>query len=316
MNPTIRTTIRLLIFTSCLLSPSPALSAELLIPDWRNDVIHRVGQDGAYLGDFASKAREAPTARTGAWDSPRGALYIGGDEPKVWIAAERTLSEWSPDGSYIRMVYADSTYLEDPTGIALHDGEVFVLSEDKRSMMVFGLDGEVLRTVGVPEMSRSRDIKPGEGGVLWVSFNMKGWETEGMLTTWDPKETDPHSKPTKYYIPPQKGADGTISVHSFVFEDAERVLITDFSRGRLERWDIAKNERVSVLLDSEEWGTYTELAMGPDGRIYLAGTAGLYRFKPGATAEELARLEPFFKASSIAERYSEPFSPSQIVFLP
>jgi hypothetical protein len=110
--------------------------------------------------------------------------------------------------------------------------------------------------------------------------------------------------------------DGTYWVQGLEFDDDGNLLITEFSRGRLERWNLATNERVAVLLDSDQAGTYLKLERGPDGLIYMVGPAGVYRFDARATPESLKDLKPFFDARQLDGRYPEPFSPSGIAFAP
>jgi hypothetical protein len=101
-----------------------------------------------------------------------------------------------------------------------------------------------------------------------------------------------------------------------VFDGDGKLLITEFARGRLERWDLDRNERLEILLDSDRPGAYLKLARGPDGLVYMAGADGVYRFESRAKAADLTNLTPFFGAGGLAGRYSEPFSPAGIIVVP
>jgi hypothetical protein len=124
------------------------------------------------------------------------------------------------------------------------------------------------------------------------------------------------AKPTAYRLLPDANTeDGTISVHGLVFDDDGKLLITDFNRGKLERWDLERNAREEILLKGP-WGTYRDLERGPDGLVYMSGRAGLYRFDSRAKAADLETLEPFFDATVLADRYEHEFTPTSVTFVP
>ncbi len=296
-------------------TPSPQQYV-ILAPDWRNDVVHRISLDGGYEGDFLDPARtNDKNISRSAWSSPRGLLFFEGNPGKFWMTAERALTEWGADGRYHRTMYADSSQLEDPTGIVRVGDAVFVVSEDKKIVLVFSPDGNLLRSFGYPELSRADDIKLGTDGLLYVGSRMRS-PTIGLVSVWDPSNTNADAKPVAHLIPPDPADDGTISVSGLAFDDHGDLLITGFARGRLERWDRKTNQKLEVLLDSEQWGAYRDLERGPDGLIYMSGPAGLYRFDSLATAATLAGIQPFFDARKIADRYQHEFSPEALVFVP
>jgi hypothetical protein len=131
---------------------------------------------------------------------------------------------------------------------------------------------------------------------------------------WDRKTDTPDAAPLRYHVPPELGDDGTFWAHSLAFDDDGRLLITDFSRGRVERWDLERNVKLGVLADSEQAGKYLELERAPDGLVYLAGPDGIWRFD--SRAASIAQVVPFFDARTIADRYPEPFSPASLTFVP
>jgi hypothetical protein len=289
----------------------------ILAPDPKNDVIHEIAMDGTYEGDFLDSQRfENLADHKIAWDSPRGVLALDPRGERIWVTAERALSEWTADGKYLRTIYADSSHLEDPTGIMRIGGEVFVLSEDKKRMMVFGLDGTLLHEFGYPALIRAKDFKLGLDGMLYVGAQMLNTSIPGLVSVWDPKNTTPEAKPVRYRIPPDTSDDGTLWVNGLVFDDKGKLLVTAFYRGRVERWDLERNVKLDVLLDSGHPGTYRDIERGPDGLIYVSGPAGLYRFPAEATAADLKDLEPFFDASQLASRYEKEFTPTALVFVP
>jgi hypothetical protein len=289
----------------------------ILAPDWRNHVVHRITMDGAYEGDFLDRARfgDAKIERR-LWESPRGLLYLDGHPDRFWLLGERTLSQWGGRGQYQRTIYSDSAHLEEPAAIGRIGDRVFVLSEDKKCMLVFNLEGELLATFGAPVLDRAKDFVVGPDGLIYVGGSLLHAEIEGLVTVWDPARTEPDAKPVRYLVPPELGEDGTFWIHSLVFDDNGDLLVTEFSRGRLERWDPERNAKIGVLLDSDASGKYTELARGPDGLVYMAGPDGLYRFDSLATAESLKQLTPFFDARSIADRYERAFAPAWLAFVP
>jgi hypothetical protein len=292
---------------------SPTNHYVLLAPDWRNDVIHRIALDGTYEGDlFAAGRAAAKDLNRGVWGSPRGLLLRDGN---LWLTAERALSEWGADGRYIRTLYSNSSQLEDPTGIVAVGDDTFVVSEDKKILLVFDREGALVHSFGYPNLDRADDIKLGPDGMLYVGSRLRSPETP-LISIWDPKIVDEAAQPVGHRIRPDMGEEGTISVTGLVFDDAGDLLITDFVRGRLERWDLETDSRKEVLLDSDQWGTYRDLERGPDGKIYMSGPAGIYRFDPSATAATLAGIQPFFDARSIAGRYQHEFSPEALVFVP
>jgi len=289
----------------------------ILVPDSKNDVIHQIAMDGSYEGDFLDSHRFEDLAKEKrAWESPRAVLAVDPGGGRIWVAARRGLSEWTADGKHVRTISADSSHLEDPTGIMRIGGEVFVLSMDKKRMMVFGLDGSLLHEFGYPALIRAKDFKLGLDGMLYVGAQMLDTSIPGLVSVWDPKHTTPEAKPVGYRVPPDTSDDGTLWVNGLAFDDDGKLLITEFYRGRIERWDLDRNVKLDVLLDSGHWGTYRDIERGPDGLIYVSGPAGLYRFPAGANASDLKDLKPFFDAGQIADRYQKEFTPTAIAFVP
>lgn len=290
----------------------------LLIPDWKNDVVHRVSRDGRYVGDFldASRraAREVPPR---AWQSPRGLLFLPDSGGSFWLAAERGLSEWGVDGTYRRALLLDSGQLQDPVAMTRVGDEIFVVNEDKKNFLVFNRAGEHVRSFGYPELDRATDCKLGPDGMLYVSSSLRHSDQKGLISVWDPKNTAEDAKPIRYLVPPAlDDAAGTVALQSLVFDDDGNLIVTDLFRGRVERWSTASNTKIAVLLNAGTPGAYKELARGPDGLVYVTGTDGIYRFAASATAEQLASLSPFFDARQIGERYEHPFSPQSMIFVP
>ena len=287
----------------------------LLVPDWKNHVVHRISADGAYEGDFLEGARRA-NAEVAAqqWYSPRGMLAFDDTPGKLWMIAERSLSEWTTRGEYKRSLYFDTMFLEDANCIVRAGNEVFVVSEDKKVLMVFALDGTHLRNVGNTELDRAKDCKLGPDGMIYVASAMRAPQI-GMISVWDPKSQGAGARPLRYHVLPETGEDGTIWLLGLVFDDDGNVLVTDFSRGRLERWNLQKNEKMAVLLDGDRPGSYADLVRGPDGLVYMTGAKGIYRFSAGDDAKRLESLEPFFRADSIQGRYEHAFSPAGLTFV-
>jgi hypothetical protein len=290
----------------------------LLLPDWKNDVVHHVARDGRYLGDFLDPSRRSSTdVPPRAWQSPRGLLFLPGAPGALWLAAERGLSEWSVKGKYVRALSLDSGQLQDPVAVTRVGDEIFVVNEDKKNILVFNRAGERVRSFGYPELDRATDCKVGPDGMLYVSSSLRNSDQQGLISVWDPNNTAEDAKPVRYLVPPAIGDDdGTVALQSLVFDDDGNVIVTDLFRGRVERWSTASNTKIAVLLNASKPGAYKELARGPDGLVYVTGTDGIYRFAASATAEELAPLPPFFDARQIAERYEHPFSPQSMIFLP
>lgn len=308
-----------LLCASCTSPPSAPRQADhvLLIPDWKNHVIHRIGLDGDYEGDFLDPGREqiASLDRT-LWAKPLAVLSIDATPPSIWLAANRAISAWGPRGEYLRTIFDDTTILEVPTCMVAIGERVFVASSDKRDMLVFSRDGQLLGSFGYPHFYRANDCKVGPDGLLYVASTLQNAQTPGLVSIWDPANTSESAGPVGYRVPGDLGEDGTHWAHSLVFDADGKLLIAEFARGRLERWDLDRNQRSEVLLDSDEPGAYLKLARGPDGLVYMVGPAGVYRFDSRATAADLKHLEPFFDARRLSGHYTEPFSPSGIAIVP
>lgn len=289
----------------------------LLVPDWKNHVVHRIGLDGTYEGDFLDPARmQNQSLNRTLWAQPLAISAVYGPFATFWLAADRALSEWNSQGAYVRTILDDTTQLEVPTCMVVIGNRVFVASADKRDMLVFTLDGVRRASFGHPGFYRANDCKVGPDGAIYVASTLRNAATPGVISIWDPADTSETAEPIGYRIPGDLGADGTHWAHSLVFDGDGKLLITEFARGRLERWDLARNERVEVLLDSDRPGAYLKLERGPDGLVYMAGDDGIYRFDSRAKAADLTNLKPFFDARQLAGRYSEPFSPAGIVVVP
>ncbi|HET9063018.1 MAG TPA: hypothetical protein VFO62_06995 [Candidatus Binatia bacterium] len=290
----------------------------LLIPDWKNDVVHRVSRDGRYLGDFLDASRRsASEVPPRAWQSPRGLLFLPDSAGSLWLAAERGLSEWAVDGTYRRALVLDSAQLQDPVAIARVGDEIFVVNEDKKNILVFNRAGERVRSFGYPELDRATDCKVGPDGMLYVTSSLRHSDQKGLISVWDPKNKADDAKPVRHLVPPAIGDDGgTVALQSLVFDDDGNLIVTHLFRGRVERWSTASNTKIAVLLNAGKPGAYKELARGPDGLVYVTGTDGVYRFAANAAPEELASLTPFFDAHQIGGRYEHPFSPQSMIFVP
>jgi len=291
---------------------------ELLVPDWKNDVVHRIASDGRYLGDFLdSSRRSSPDVPPRTWQSPRGLLLFPTSPASFWLAAERGLSLWSVEGRFVRALTLDSGLLQDPVALVRVGDEVFVVNEDKRNVLVFDRTGKHVRSFGDPELDRATDAKLGPDGMLYVSSSLRHSDQPGLVSVWDPKHTAKDARPVRYLVPPAPGEEGgTVTVQSLVFDDDGNLIVTDLFRGRVERWSTTTNSKLGVLLDAGKAGAYKELERGPDGLVYLTGPDGIYRFDSHATREQLASLTPFFAARSIEGRYDHPFSPQALVFVP
>jgi sugar lactone lactonase YvrE len=288
----------------------------MLVPDWKNDVVHRISLDGDYEGDFLildrSPDSEVPKR---AWRSPRGIVPAPGKDGGYWLAAERGLSEWSARGEFRRLITADSTHLQDPAAIIRFGDEFFVVSQDKKAMLVFDPSGERTRRFISPDLDRATDGKLGPDGLLYVSKSLRSSEQPGLVSVWDPKNRSEEPTALRYLVPPELTENGTASVQSFAFDDDANLLIADHVRGRVERWSTRDNTKIEVLLEGGSLNQFKELERGPDGLVYLAGTRGIYRFIASASADELKGLTPFYSAETISEQYEHEFSPQAILFV-
>ena len=297
-------------------STTPANDYVLLVPDWKNELVHRIAMDGAYEGDFLDPARkDDPKVDRTLWANPLGVLFMPGNPGSFWMTAERALASWDGNGRLVRPLFLDSQHLETPTCIVRVNDEIFVVSADRKEMLVFASDGTHLRSFGYPELYRANDCKLGPDGMIYVGSTMHAGQS-GLVSVWDPTNSTPETKAVAYRVPGDSTDDATYWVQGIVFDDDKNLLLTDFSRGRLERWNLAADKRLDILLDSANPGTYLKLERGPDGFIYMAGPEGIYRFDSRATPEQLRNLRPFFDARQISLQLAEPFSPVGLAFVP
>ena len=221
----------------------------LLVPDWKNHVVHRIGLDGTYEGDFLDPLRmQNPSLNRTVWAQPLAILAMDGRPATFWLAADRALSEWNSQGAYVRTILDDTTQLEVPTCMVAIGDRIFVASADKRDMLVLTRDGVRRASFGHPGFYRANDCKAGPDGSIYVASTLRDAATPGVISIWDPADTSETATPIGYRIPGDLGEDGTHWAHSLAFDDDGRLLITEFARGRLERWDLDRNERVEVLL--------------------------------------------------------------------
>jgi hypothetical protein len=304
-------------------APAPARvdvskSWVMLVPDWQNHVVHRISADGTYQGDFLDSVRiKSADSNPRGWRSPRAILFVPGVPDSFWLAAERGLSVWGAAGNHLRTITTDTTHLQDPVAMLRFGDEVFVLSEDKKKFLVFDLEGVQTRTFGFPELDRATDCKAGPDGLLYVTSSLKNSDQAGLVSVWDPtKTTDDGVRPLRYLIAPDPHDGGTASLQSLVFDDAGDLIVTDLFSGRVERWSVQTNSKLDVILDGGKPGVFKELERGPDGLVYLAGPAGIYRFAPDAEGKDLTALPLYFDAAELAGRFSKPFSPQAMTFVP
>lgn len=308
-----------LLLASCTSGPESSRPRDyvLLVPDWKNHVVHRIGLDGAYEGDFldAQRTRTASLNPT-LWTQPLGILFFNDQPARLWLAADRALSEWNGHGGYVRTILDDTSYLEVPTCMVTIGERIFVASADKRDMLVFSRDGIRQGSFGRPGFYRANDCVVGPDGSIYVASTLQNGAAPGLISIWNPADTSESATPTGYRVPGNLGDDGTYWAHSLLFDDDGKLLITEFARGRLERWDLERNVRIEVLLDADQAGAYLKLARGPDGLVYMAGADGIYRFDSRATGADLKGLRPFFAAQQLVGRYAQPFSPAGITVVP
>jgi hypothetical protein len=290
----------------------------LLLPDSRNDAVHIVSRAGEYLGDLfgddSSRASGREPIPRSVLESPRRMLLIEGETPRLWLASERSLSEWNVDGSFRRMIFSDTSKLEDPTGMVRVGDEVFVLSEDKSRLLVFDLEGALLRTVGKGRFRRGKDLTVGPDGNLYVAQQMGS--RPGIVSVWSPSAAGPQTEPLRDLIEPDTDPGQTWWLNGIAFDEDGTALVTEFPGGRVERWDLARQERIEVLLESGRPGAFLDIERGPDRRFYLAGADGIRAFESGATRDSLNDLGLLFESMQIADRLEFPFSPVSIAFVP
>ena len=306
-----------LVCTCACERPEPvAPSHTLLVTDWGNNVVHRIELDGTYAGTFLASAENADaTVKPVLRAKPTGLLMLDGEPARFWMISDRGLSEWDQAGRPLREVFFDTQILETPTCVVRVGDRVFVASADKKDMHVFDLAGAHLASVGFPHLYHANDCKLGPDGRIYVGSTLNRG-VPGLVSIWDPKNIERDAKPLDYRIPGDSSGDETYWIHGLEFDDDGHLLVTELSRGRLERWDLKTNKRLEVLLDSAEGGAYLELERGPDGLVYMAGPAGVYRFDSRAKAADLAGLRPFFDANEIKPPTGRGFSPSGLTFVP
>ncbi len=309
-------TLALVITCACERAEPVAPGHTLLVTDWGNSVVHRIELDGTYAGTFLETGENAdavvkPVLRV----KPTGLLMLSDEPARFWMIADRGVTEWDQTGRPLREVLFDTQILETPTCAVRVGDRVFVASPDKKDMQVFDLAGTHLASIGVPHLYHANDCKLGPDGRIYVGSTLNRGVL-GLVSIWDPNNVEPDAKPLEYRIPGDSSGDETYWVHGLVFDDDGHLLVTELSRGRLERWDLKANKRMEVLLDSAEGGAYLELERGPDGLVSMAGPAGVYRFDSRAKAADLAGLMPFFDADDIKPPTERGFSPSGLTFEP
>jgi hypothetical protein len=303
--------------------PSPAaLQAAdyvLLIPDWTNDVVHRISLDGTYEGEFIGASKVDPKALArGLWESPRALLLMPDHEPTFWMGGRSAITQWDGGGTYLQTIFADTTEMEVPVCLAGAGNGVVVVSQDKSTLLLLGADGKIIKEIHGAEFAHATDCRFGSDGLLYVSAR-QDLTGQGLVSAWDvrgDRDTEGTAKPEFYKIAPQPTPNATAWLGGLVFDDNGDMLVTEFAQGRVERWDTKANTKSEVLLDSGAPKTFKEIERGPDGLVYVAGNKGVYRFPVSAHASDLKDLEPFFDAGTITSRYKNEFSPSGIVIVP
>lgn len=278
-----------------------------LVPDYKAPRVHMIRDDGTYLGNFLrAKGRIADTIATSA----RSILQV---DDEFWVATERALTRWSNDGTYGGAIINDTAVLEDPVGLVELDGEIFVASDDKRWILALDKEGQVLRRFGAPHADRPGDMVAGPDGKLYMASHMIFENMEGLVAVWDPKTESEASDPEKWLVPldPEKGGQGIKWAQALAFTKDDEALVIAATHGRLERWNLAANKRVEVLMDADTF-ELRALQKGPDGMFYLATTKGLYRFRGDATPEDFEAMEPIFNAAKIERYTGDPFTPTDI----
>jgi sugar lactone lactonase YvrE len=287
----------------------------LLVTDWGNSLVHRIGLDGRYEGTFLAPPTESEAVSEVLRVKPTGLLLLDGEPNRFWMISDRGVTEWDHSGRPLREIFFDTQVLETPTCVVRVDDRIFVGSADTKDLHVFDLEGTHVASIGFPHLYHANDCKLGPDGFLYVG-STQNQGVPGLVSIWDPKNIESDAKPLDYRIPGDASGDNTYWVHGLVFDDDGHLLITELSRGRLERWDLKTNERLDVLLDGVEGGVYLELERGPDGLVYMAGPAGIYRFDSRAKAADLVSLTPFFDAAEIERRSGRAFAPSDLTFVP
>src|SRR5262245_24672934 len=96
-----------LLCTACSRSSTaPANDYVLLVPDGKNELVHRIAMDGAYEGDFLDPARkDDPKVERTLWANPLGILFVPGNPGSFWMTAERALASWDANGQLVRALF-------------------------------------------------------------------------------------------------------------------------------------------------------------------------------------------------------------------
>jgi WD40 repeat protein len=241
-----------------------------------------------------------------------------GEATRFWLANPLAITEWDRFGRTTRTVFKDTAVMEMPACMQRLGNDVVVVSEDKASVLVLDEHGVLLRSFSSPDLEGATDCVFGADGLLYVSSRLHSSSQPGLVSVWDvskaPSEGD--AKAIRYEIAPETYPHGTTWITSLAFDADGDLLVTEFARGRVERWSTKTHAKLEVLLDSGAPATYKEIERGPDGLIYVAGMKGVFRFEASAHSDGLADLAPFFDAGSLAGRYKHDLSASDLVFVP
>ncbi len=261
-----------MLLASCAADPEVS-ETSLFVSDYRANAIVRYDTAGELIDVFAAGAEQRLDRPVNVKRGPDGLLYsVGfgrGDINRYDLGS----------GAMADTFYWDTRTLEEPVELEFRGEHLFVLGNDTKNLVEIDRDGRFVRELGYPTMRGAQDF------VIDGDFAYVATESHPTLGS---------------AIQVWNLTTGTLERHFAAYDEIAFasgltlrdgvLLVSDFERGTIVRFDLATGRSLGALVE----GTLlpVEIDIGPDGALYVLDLKGLHRYDlaTGAKLDQLIRV--------------------------
>lgn len=231
-----------------------APTAPLFITDRGADAVFRFSADGHLVEEVATALRRPSETRRGQ----DGALYVssfGGNTIERLSGGETT-------------TFFASSALEEPTTLFFSGGDLFVLGNDTRNVVIIGPDGELLAEAAT-ELRGAHDMALGPDGRLYVATD-RNLGASGCVQVWDPAT----GARVAVFGPELERAT------ALAFDARGDLLVADYDAGTIVRYDPETRQRLELV--ARGLASPLDLAFDEEGALHVLTDRGVERVADGS----------------------------------
>lgn len=243
----------------------------LLIADRDTNAITRwASGSGAGLGDFISAADAVADAPTGITFRDDGQAFV------VNFRRGEVVEYDGFSGSFHRVFFHDSWFLQEPVAARFRNGDLFVLGNDTHSLVVLDRQGEVIAEIGWPDIRFAHDFRFGPDRLVYVATSWDSMQA-GMVQVWD---AEANRQVTTF------GAPGELDeATALTFGPDGYLYVSDALSDRIVRFDPSTGYMVDTFIDAASGLEQPRaLDFGAGGDLYVISGRDVLRFD-GTTGE-------------------------------